>query len=152
MYRMISFIKGAAIGAGVMYFFDPVVGNRRRALLRDQFYHLANRSCERADARWRDMQNRMHGTIAEMRSSLRQDDPSDDVLHDRVRSAIGRTISHPRAIEVDVEDGFVTLSGPVLAKEVDYLLNTVESVRGVRGVTNSLDSHDSPANVPALQG
>jgi hypothetical protein len=152
MYRMISFMKGAAIGAGLMYFFDPELGKRRRALVRDQLYHWSVRSCHVADARWRDMQNRMQGTIAEMRSTLQKDESSDDVLHDRVRSAIGRVVSHPRAIEVRVHEGVVSLGGPVRAREVDDLLETVGSIRGVCGIVNSLDAHDSPVGVPALQG
>jgi hypothetical protein len=68
MYRMISFVKGAAIGAGFMYFFDPIMGNRRRALVRGQLIHLANKTCDAADAKWRDVQNRMYGTFAEARS------------------------------------------------------------------------------------
>jgi hypothetical protein len=152
MYRMISFIKGAAVGAGLMYFFDPELGKRRRALVRDQLHHWTVRSCHVADARWRDVQNRMQGTIAEIRSNLRKEESSDDVLHDRVRSAIGRVVAHPRAIEVHVHEGVVSLGGPVLAREVDELLETVGSTRGVCGVVNSLDEHDSPMGIPALQG
>jgi osmotically-inducible protein OsmY len=152
MYRLISFVKGAAIGAGIMYFFDPISGNRRRALLRDQFVHLANKSCDVADAKYRDMQNRMYGTFAEMRSSLRHDEPSDEVLCDRVRSAIGRYTTHPAAIEVDAQNGTITLSGPILAREVDDLMRAVYSVRGVTTIQNQLDVRPSAGNYSALQG
>ena len=152
MYRMISFIKGAAVGAGFMYFCDPVMGKRRRALVRDQLYHLANKSCNMADAKYRDMQNRMYGTFAEMRSAMRRDEPSDQILCDRVRSAIGRYVSHPASIEVRAQNGVVTLSGPVLAREVDDLLCAAHSVRGVNDVQDRLDIHESPGNVSALQG
>jgi osmotically-inducible protein OsmY len=152
MYRLISFVKGAAIGAGMMYFFDPVSGNRRRALLRDQFIHLANKGCDVADAKYRDMQNRLYGTFAEMRSSLRHDEPTDDVLCDRVRSAIGRYITHPGAIEVHARNGVVTLSGPVLSREVNDLLCAVNSVRGVRSIEDRLDVRPMAGNTSALQG
>jgi osmotically-inducible protein OsmY len=150
MYRTISFLKGAAIGAGIMYFFDPVVGNRRRALLRDQFIHLSNKACDVADAKWRDMQNRMYGTYAEMRSMTRRDEPSDDVLVDRVRSIIGRNMTHAGAIEVEACDGVVCLSGPVLASEVECLRNAVRSVRGVNDIEDHLDVHQSAGNLSAL--
>jgi osmotically-inducible protein OsmY len=152
MYRMISFIKGAAIGAGMMYFFDPVLGNRRRALLRDQFTHLGNKSCDFADAKWRDMQNRMYGTFAEARSRLHRDEPSDEVLIDRVRSAIGRQMTHAGAIEVDARNGTIILSGPVLASEVEDLRCAARSVRGVKRIEDRLDVHNSASNVSALQG
>jgi osmotically-inducible protein OsmY len=151
MYRLISFMKGAAIGAGIMYFFDPVVGNRRRALLRDQFIHLANKSCDVADAKYRDMQNRMYGTFAEMRASLRHDEPTDEVLSDRVRSAIGRYTTHPGAIEVDAHNGVVTLSGPVLGREVDDVLRAVHSVRGVASIEDRLDVRQSAGSNASLQ-
>jgi hypothetical protein len=35
--RSFAFLKGIGIGAGALYFFDPVVGARRRSLLRDYF-------------------------------------------------------------------------------------------------------------------
>jgi hypothetical protein len=152
MYRMISFIKGAAIGAGVMYFFDPVMGNRRRALLRDQFIHLGNKSCDLADAKWRDVQNRLYGTYAEARSHLHRDEPSDEVLIDRVRSAIGRHMTHAGAIEVDARDGTIILSGPVLASEVEELRCAAQSVRGVKGIDDRLEVQESAGNVSALKG
>jgi osmotically-inducible protein OsmY len=139
MYRLISFVKGAIIGAGVMYYLDPVSGNRRRARVRDQFIHLANKSCDVADAKYRDMQNRLYGTFAEMRASLRHDEPTDEVLCDRVRSAIGRYVSQPSAVEVKVNNGVVTLSGPVLSRELDDLLCAVYSARGVTTIENRLD-------------
>jgi hypothetical protein len=149
---MISFIKGAAIGAGIMYFFDPVMGNRRRALVRDQLIHLANKSCDVADAKWRDMQNRMYGTFAEARSCLQHDEPSDEVLVDRVRSAIGRHMTHAGAIEVEARDGTIILSGPVFASEVEDLRGAARSVRGVKEIEDRLDVHESAGNLSALQG
>jgi hypothetical protein len=151
MYRLISFMKGAAFGAGMMYFFDPVLGRRRRSLVRDQFIHLANKSCDVADAKYRDMQNRLYGTFAEMRSALRHDEPTDEVLTDRVRATIGRYISHPSAIDVTVRKGVVTLSGPIPAREVDDLMCAVHSVRGVTTVKDYLNVDQSPGTQTALQ-
>jgi hypothetical protein len=79
MYRMISFLKGAAIGAGMMYLFDPVAGNRRRALIRDQFIHLSHKSCNVADSKFRHMQNRLYGTFAEARSHLSREKSSEEL-------------------------------------------------------------------------
>jgi osmotically-inducible protein OsmY len=152
MYRLISFLKGAAFGAGVMYFFDPVVGNRRRALVRDQIYHLMNKSCDVADAKYRDVQNRLYGTFAEMRSGLRHDEPTDEVLCDRVRAKIGRHISHPGAIKVEAHGGVVTVGGPILAREFDQLMSAIHSVRGVTAVEDRLDVHRSQEDISALQG
>jgi osmotically-inducible protein OsmY len=152
MYRMISFLKGAAIGAGAMYFFDPVVGNRRRALLRDQVNHLLNKSCDVADAKWRDMQNRMYGTFAEARAALRQDEPSDRVLVDRVRSQIGRHLTDASAIRVDARNGTVVLSGPILASEADEVRAAVLSVRGVKGIEDRLNVHELEGSAAAFQG
>src|SRR5437763_385294 len=39
----------------------------------------------------------------------------DDVLVERVRAKLGRYISHPHAIEVDVSGGRICLTGPALA-------------------------------------
>ena len=151
MYRTISFLKGVAIGAGVMYFFDPVVGNRRRALVRDQLIHLSKKTCNAADAQWRDLQNRMHGTLAEMRATMRRYETSDAVLAERVRSTIGHYVSNGGAIDVDVCDGVVCLCGPVLASEVEILRDAVSAVRGVKHIDDRLDVHITAGNVSALQ-
>ncbi|MEW5918686.1 MAG: SRPBCC family protein, partial [Gemmatimonadota bacterium] len=71
-----------------------------------------------------------------------------------VRSELGRVVSHPSAIEVDVEDGRVTLVGDVLTTEADRLARRVSRVRGVQEVNNRLrvwDEEES-GNVPSLQG
>jgi uncharacterized membrane protein len=46
----------------------------------------------------------------------------------------------------------VTLEGPVLAAEVDELVAIARNVRGVREVRNMLDVHETPGDVPGLQG
>jgi osmotically-inducible protein OsmY len=135
-----------------MYFFDPVVGNRRRAVLRDQLYHLLNKAGDVADAKWRDAQNRLYGQYAELRKSYTRVEPSDQVLADRVRSAMGRCISHSGAIEVAAHSGVVVLSGQILADEVDDLICAVQSVPGVAGVEDHLEVHESASNISALQG
>jgi hypothetical protein len=136
----------------MMYFYDPDCGNRRRSLIRDQLIH-ACAVCERgADVLHRDASNRMHGIVAEVRSAMHREQPSDDVLVERVRARIGRVVSHPRAIEVHAQDGCVRLSGPVLAHEVQDLIDNVRWVRGVQRVENELDVHQEAGNFSALQG
>ena len=145
-------IGGALAGAGLMYVLDPDRGARRRALLRDQAARARHKLGDGLDATARDVGNRARGTAAELRSRFRREDVGDEILHERVRSAIGRAVSHPGAITVTVRDGRVTLQGPVLEAELDDLLRDVRRVRGVAEVNNELEVHREPGSVPALQG
>ncbi|MGH7572321.1 MAG: SRPBCC family protein, partial [Gemmatimonadota bacterium] len=77
---------------------------------------------------------------------------ADDVLAERVRSKMGRHVSHPGAIEVTARWGRVTLRGPILAHELEDLLSAVASVRGVRDIDDRLEVHRDPGDVPGLQG
>lgn len=145
-------IAGMVAGAGAMYLLDPDRGARRRSLLRDQSLHAGNKLSDGLAATARDARNRTVGAAAELRSRFRHDDVADEVLHDRVRAAIGRVVSHPSAIMVTVSQGRVTLTGHVLADEVDELVKRVGKVRGVGEVHNELGMHGSADGVPALQG
>jgi uncharacterized membrane protein len=87
-----------------------------------------------------------------MRSCLTSEDVSDEVLTERVRSRLGGLISHPSALEVNAEQGHVTLRGPVLRDEASRLLKGVAAVRGVRDVNDQLAVQDEHGNVSALPG
>jgi len=135
-----------------MYFLDPGRGARRRSLVRDRVVHAGHVAGDAVGTTGRDLGNRVRGLVAEARSRVRTDTPADEVLVGRVRSELGRVVSHPGAITVTAEQGRVTLSGPVLAREVNALLRRVSRVRGVRDVENRLEVHETPGDVPALQG
>jgi uncharacterized membrane protein len=141
-----------ALGAAVMYYLDPGRGARRRALLRDKLVHLANKAEDAAETTARDLRNRTRGLAAETRGRFADDDADDPVVVGRVRAEMGRVVSHPHAIIVTARNGVVTLSGAILADEVDSLLSRVRHVRGVRDVTDRLEIHERAGNVPALQG
>jgi BON domain-containing protein len=145
--------KGACFGATAMYFFDPERGPYRRALFTDKMRSLTNGICDAFDVAARDFNNRLTGMTAEMRSLRSINEPvPDDVLCERIRSKLGRYISHPRAIQVNVADGRVRLSGPILTSEVERLIDVVRGLAGVNQVENNLDPHQSAENIPALQG
>src|SRR5688572_10205744 len=98
----LCFLAGAGLGAGLMYLFDPQVGRRRRGLVRDKAVSAWHETQDGLQAVGTDMSNRFSGVMAETRSLFR-DEPVDDLrLHDRIRTALGRAISHPRAIDVMV--------------------------------------------------
>lgn len=144
--------RGVLLGAGAMYFLDPEKGHRRRTLIRDQLVHLMHQMDDAAGTAARDLGNRTRGVAAEARSRLRSGSADDTVVEARVRSELGRLVSHPGAIHVMVQDGRATLSGPVLAGEVDALLKGVAGVRGVKDVENMLQVHRTPGDIPGLQG
>lgn len=152
MKKALAIAGGLGLGAGLMYLLDPEGGRRRRALARDQFVGAAHDLECAAGKTARDMRNRSRGIAAEVGGLFRRDHATDEVVHDRVRSAMGRYVSHPGAIRVEVEDGHVILSGPILAREVVDLLDCVSRVKGVAGVEDRLEPHAEAGNVPALQG
>jgi uncharacterized membrane protein len=149
---MNPFLLGGAIGASAMYFLDPQSGRRRRARTRDQLVHARRRLSEARSVTARDLSHRAQGIAAGTRRLWRAERVSDDVLVGRVRSALGRTVSHPHAIEVAAGDGHVMLQGPVLAREVAPLLRAVRRVPGVRSVADHLTAHEEAGSVSSLQG
>jgi len=99
-----------------------------------------------------DMPNGARGLMADVMAGVRGGTPPDRVLEERVRSRIGHVVSHPGSIEVCAHGGRVTLAGPILAAEVDDLVNEVSEVRGVIEIVDDLDIDEEPDNVLGLQG
>jgi uncharacterized membrane protein len=139
-------------GAGLMYLFDPDRGACRRARLKDKAAHAINKTGAAAGSVSRDLTNRVRGLAAQAGSVFKSGDADDDTLAARVRSKMGRAVSHPGAIEVTARDGVVTLGGDALIHEVDALLSCARSTPGVRGVDNQLQIHNRPGDIPNLQG
>lgn len=146
------FITGLLLGVGLAYLLDPERGARRRALARDKATSAGKKLAENLEATTRDLRNRASGRAAELKSRFSREEVGNEVLHDRVRSAIGRVVSHPGSITVTVWDGRVTLQGQVLEDEVPGLLRTASRVRGVSEVINELEAHREAGDVPSLQG
>jgi uncharacterized membrane protein len=144
---------GFGAGALAMYFADPNRGKRRRATLRDAFVHSGHDIRKFAQRFGRDVEHRAEGAVAETRRLFEDDDDvSDSVLEQRIRTAVGRAVSHPHAVELNCTGGSVFLGGWVLADEVTELTGAVRAVRGVRELSTFLNTTDHPQHISALQG
>jgi BON domain len=148
----LSVLGAAGFGAGLMFLLDPDMGTRRRAILRDKLISFTRLAAWAADKTSRDLKNRIYGTVASTKSRFAVIPVSDDVLVDRVRSQLGRAISHPHAIQVTAKDGSVTLNGDILSGELDVLIQSVSAVKGVKQVDNRLRTHEEPGDISSLQG
>lgn len=146
------FLGAAAAGAFSMYLLDPDHGRRRRAVMRDRLVSGIGHLDDATSVASRDLRNRARGVAHEVRARFTQEEVSDEVLCERVRSRLGWAVSHPGAIEVSSLSGRVTLSGAVLEREYVRLLRTVWAVRGVADVEDRLAVYESPAGISALQG
>src|SRR5688572_16692580 len=142
----------AATAATAMYLLDPASGRRRRARLQQTLDSGASRLQDGLRVAARDMSYRMQGVVAETAHAFESQDASDEVLKERVRSRLGRVVSHPGAIDVQAVDGVVTLSGPILLREHEETVHQIRSVRGVREVDDQLRVHESATGVSSLQG
>ncbi|MEX2272495.1 MAG: hypothetical protein WD690_13560 [Vicinamibacterales bacterium] len=140
-----------AVGAGLMYMLDPSAGRRRRALTRDKAVKLSRKTAERAQALAQQAADRAKGIIAEARSSDEQW-VDDQTLVARVRTELGRVVSHPGSLHVDAVDGCVAIRGPVFVWEADAAVAAIENTRGVCGVDDQMTRHEQPGRVPGLQG
>lgn len=142
MNRPLNTLGALAAGALAMYYLDPELGARRRALLADLV--RSGLPGERRNAMERSRQARR----AYLRAT-HADPRSDAELRDRIQQRLGRMVSHPGAISVDVDNGVVRLSGGVLAKERDGLLAQVHDMPGVQKLVNAMTAHDNPQEIAA---
>jgi osmotically-inducible protein OsmY len=133
-------LGAAAAGALAMYYLDPELGARRRALLADLVRSGLPGERRGAAGEGRAGQRAYH-------RSTQADPRSDAELRDRVESRLGVIVSYPGAIRVDVDNGVVRLSGRVLAKERDGLLAQVQQIPGVQKLINAMSAHDQPGGI-----
>lgn len=153
MHRTTIALTSVGVGAGLMYFADPQEGRRRRARLRDALVHTAHTMETAAGATSRDAEHRFVGLAARAVTSLvEKPAPTDSVLAARVRTRVGRLVSHPGAIDVTATSGRVTLSGAVFEAEVEQLVEGVRAVPGVTAVDNRVEPHAEAGDTSALQG
>ncbi len=154
MERKAAFWLGAGvgIGAGIMYLLDPDRGRRRRARMRDQLVHTTHEVAQGAGTVSRDVAHRTRGLVVGPRAWFARAPVDDVVLVERIRSQLGRVVSHPHAIQVIASEGNVTLSGSILAEEVKPLLRHLRHVRGVTAIEQQLQVYERGDHVPGLQG
>lgn len=152
---MLPILTAIALGAAGAFMLDPQQGRRRRALLRDKAVRNLREARAFRDAAAKDLRAHAQGAAAHLRALRRGPGGvplTDEVLHDRIRAKLGRYASHPHAIHVSAQNGYVTLSGDILVAEHGALLRAVHAVRGVRDIADRLDVHPGAEGVSALQG
>jgi uncharacterized membrane protein len=150
--NILSLLAVAGAGAAAMFFLDPARGRRRRHLARDKVVHQLHDAGAAIATTGRDLSNRTRGLVAAARHRFDGPEIDDVVLVERIRSALGRATSHPRALEVAAREGRVTVRGPVLSDEAAEVIACISKVRGVRSVDDQLERHEIAGNVAALQG
>lgn len=139
MNRPIGTLGAIAAGALAMYYLDPELGARRRALLADLV--RSGLPAQRHAVRRSSLARRTYHLVTQA------DPQSDAALRDEVQARLDRLVSHPGAIDVSVSDGVVRLSGRVLAKERDGLLQQVRRMPGVQKLVNAMTAHDDPQEI-----
>jgi uncharacterized membrane protein len=148
--QQLTMLGGVGLGAALMYAFDPDRGKRRRAGVRDKLVSATDKAADAVSATARDLRNRARGLYASSMSP--NEKAADQVLVARVRSKMGRVVSHPSAIEVSADQGRIALKGPILAHELNDLLTSVAKIPDVERVDNQLELHKQAGDLPALQG
>ena len=151
MNKLLSALTGFGLGSTLTYIFDSRSGRARRARMRDEAMHVANKTEVSFGKAARDVFNRSQGTVAKLHP-FKEDVTSDEIITQRVRSKLGRYVSHPHSVQVSVKNGRVTLSGLIFLNEVRRLIKHVSSISGVSEVDNQLEEHSSDDHIPGLQG
>ncbi|OFZ20433.1 MAG: hypothetical protein A2X94_10480 [Bdellovibrionales bacterium GWB1_55_8] len=155
MRNWILFLGGMGVGARTMYLLDPARGRKRRAVMRDRARRRMRKTTRYLDLSKRDLEQRVMGAVARGRTRIRPQQVDEEVLHERIRSKLGRYVSHPHAIRIETSQqeypGRVTLRGPVLKGEASAAVRAVFRVPGVKEVDDRLVVHEK-GDIPALQG
>ena len=137
--KALAFLGGVGVGALAMYFLDPTSGKSRRSAARNQVARTSRETGQAVSGRAKAMASRAKSLAERSLARFDSTTPSDDVLAQRVRTALGRVISHPRMINIAAQGGVVTLSGTVSEEEAQGLSATVRSVDGVKDLVDQTE-------------
>jgi len=151
MFKLTSFPGGFLFGVGLMYLLDPVRGRARRARILEAVHHAERRERELLGRGARDARQRVHGLTERVKHRPSSEVP-DVVIAERVRSRLGRVVSHPRAVDVAVVDGRAILRGAIFAHEAPKAIAAARGTAGVRAVIDRLERHLTAGQIPQLQG
>ncbi|RPJ40713.1 MAG: hypothetical protein EHM21_14260, partial [Chloroflexi bacterium] len=64
MGKLMAIMRGMALGAGLMYFFDPVNGDQRKQMVRDEFTRFKSKSDETIESTFRDLRVRTRDVLS----------------------------------------------------------------------------------------
>lgn len=129
----------AAVGAATYYFLEGERGKQRR----DAFLRKAERwtknFAEGASKYTRNVRHRLKGIARQGWADNSQRPTDDRVLEERIRSRMGRIVTHPHRTHVASEGGVVTLWGVAKESEIRKLIYALHSMPGVAEVLNHLE-------------
>ena len=138
----------AALGAGLMFFFDPHSGNRRRAMLRDRSMGFFRRGLGRTAQVGRAVSAEAYGVSQKVQHLQEEPKEFDDAtLARKVETEIFRDPDAPKgSVNVNAENGTVYLRGEVEKPDLlEELEQKARSVQGVKEVENLLHLPGQPA-------
>jgi osmotically-inducible protein OsmY len=148
---------GAVAGAAAQYFLDPQQGRHRRNIARDRGLALARRQARDAASSADYAAGKTKGA-----ASAAMPSPSDEqkleqlgdaALARKVESEIFRAADAPKGqVDVNVEDGVVSLRGEVEQQWIERLATETEQVVGVKAVRNLLHVPGTPAPTSQARG
>lgn len=139
MTKWIGRLFWGAVGAAILYFWDPVAGKGRRARLKDQTASEVRGLGDTAVKRARYEAGRVKGLIHEKMPTDRAF-YDDHTLLQKVRSeAIGPMGDAVGPVDLRVEDGVVHLTGMSRDRTAEAeLVARIKEVAGVRDIRNEL--------------
>jgi hypothetical protein len=147
--RLCTFVIGVAAGAAAMFFFDPLIGRRHRALARDKARHYARRTPTVFGRLARRLTGRMRGAAHDASEHMpwHTEPPPPDrnqFIKERVESQLGHIKDLPlSALNFDAVDGVVRVRGtvPDMPTALD-VLERVAKVEGVRAAESRMHTPD----------
>jgi len=143
-----GFVVPAAVGAGLMFFFDPHSGSRRRAVARDRTTGFFRRLLRRAGRAGRAVSAEAYGASQKLQHLEEEPKAYDDAtLAHKVETEVFRPADAPKGtVNVNAEDGVVYLRGEVENPDlIEELEAKVRAVQGVKEVENLLHLPGQPA-------
>jgi osmotically-inducible protein OsmY len=135
-----------------MFLWDPDRGKGRRTTWSERAQSRCRGASEAVAAHSRDLSNRARGAMSDVKASTEvETPPTDEVLTDRVRSRLGHLVTHAHSLDVAVDDGIVTISGPVASGVEPPLVDEISRVPGVRDVETDLREQELTESTPELR-
>jgi osmotically-inducible protein OsmY len=136
-----TFALGIATGGAIGYLLDPDRGRSRRAQLSDQTKSQIRTVSESLKSRLEYQRGVARGIMHDLTEPLgTQRHYTDDTLLQKVRSEALGYWDHEGAIDVDIRDGLVVLTGRVDSEAGrDRLIELIRAVDGVGLIDDRVD-------------